>query len=53
METQKSPDSLNKCKKEKQSWKCHNPNFNYTAKLQQSKEYETGTKTDTQINGTE
>ena len=30
-----------------------NPNFNYTAKLQQLKEYRTGTKNDTWINGTE
>lgn len=42
IETQKMPNSQNNLKKEEQSWSLTS---NYTAKLQYSKHYDTGTQT--------
>ena len=54
METQKTPSSQSSLKKEnKVIGITHTLISNYTTKLQSSKQYGTGTKTDTQINKTE
>ena len=46
MEPQKTFNSQSNLEKE-QSWRYHNPISKYTTKLQESKEYGTGTKVDT------
>ena len=50
METQMTPNSQSNLEKEKWSWK--NLTAVYTAKLQSSRQYNTGTKTEIQINET-
>lgn len=52
METQKIPNSQVNLDKE-QIWKYPATGFNYTTKLQQSKELGTDTKGNTEINGSE
>ena len=53
METQKTPNSQNSLEKEEWSWRNqHFPTSDYTTKLQSSRQHGTGTKTDTQTNGT-
>ena len=47
METQKTPNSQNNPKKEGQSWRNQSLNSDYTRKPQESKQYDTGTETDT------
>ena len=39
--------------KKEQGLRCHTPISNYTTKLSYSKQYGTGTETNTNINGTE
>ena len=54
METQKTLNSRSNLEEEKWSWKNQAPSLtsDYTTKLQSSKQYDTGTKTEIQINGT-
>ena len=47
METQKTPDSQSSLEKEERSW-----TSGYTTRLQSSRQYGTGTKTEIQTNGT-
>ena len=47
METQKTPDSQSSLEKEEWSW-----TSGYTTRLQSSRQYGTGTKTEIQTNGT-
>ena len=49
METQKTLNSHINCKNEKQSWR--NLTSNYATKLQLLRQYDTGGKTEIQING--
>ena len=49
METQKTPNSQSSLEKEEWSWI---PTSDYTTKLQSSRQYDTGTKTEIQTNGT-
>ena len=54
METWKTSNSQNNFEKEEQSWKkSHSLTSDYTAKLQQSKQYDTGRKMNTSIKGPE
>ena len=53
MEPEKTPNSQSNLEKENQSRRHHNPGLQTTTKRQSSREYGTGTRTDTQINGTE
>ena len=46
METQKTPNSQNNPEKEKQLEESRSLTSDYTTKLQSSKQYDTGTKTD-------
>ena len=48
METQKTPNSQSSLDKEEWSWR----NSDYTTKLQSSRQYGTGTKTEIQTDGT-
>ena len=52
MEVQKTPNSQNYLRKNRAGG-IMLPDFNCTTKLHSSKQYGTGTKTDTYINGTE
>ena len=53
METQKTPKSQSSLEKEEWSWRIHADLISgYTTKLQSSKQYDTGTKTEIQTNGT-
>ena len=51
MKVQRTPNSRSNTEKELE--KSCSLTSDYTLKLQQSKQYGTGTKTDTQINGTD
>ena len=53
METQKTPNSQNNLEKEEQEEVSCSLISSYTIKLQYSKQYGTGAKTEKQINGTE
>ena len=52
MKVQRTPNRQSTIEKEELEKSC-SLTSDYTLKLQQSKQYGTGTKTDTQINGTE
>ena len=53
METEKTPNSQSSLEKEEWSWRIHADLISgYTTKLQSSKQYDTGTKTEIQTNGT-
>ena len=49
----KTPNSQSNLKKEEQSQKYHTPWFQTIVQRDNNKKYDTGTKTDIQINGTE
>ena len=52
MEKQKSPISQSNLEKEGWKWKNHSLTSDYTTKLQSSRQYDTGTKTEIQTNET-
>ena len=52
METQKALNSQSSFEKEEWSWRNNLLTSDYTTKLQSSRQYDTGTKTEIQTNGT-
>ena len=52
METQKTPNSQSNLEKEKRSWRNQASGLQTLIKLQSSRQYGPGTKTEIQINGT-
>ena len=52
METQKTPNSQSSLEKEEWSWRNNLLTSDYTTKLQSSRQYGTGTKTEILTNGT-